>query len=148
MRSRDSKGFARLWETLKGAIYRRSEGGGEFTGGAATGNVGDCSIDGKALDNSRPDFEVSATQTIKGDEMSTATVTQNAAPETTAASPAVQGMSLEDKILLATKQSETVIALFSPQIAAAVEAGVEVEPLVSGLAKLVIGVFHHHAELK
>lgn len=62
-------------------------------------------------------------------------------------SPAVTVQpSLEDKILAAVADSEKVIAAFSPTIAGLVAAGVAVEPVISGMVKLVIGIFQHHTK--
>lgn len=56
----------------------------------------------------------------------------------------VQQPSLEDKILAAVQQSEQVIGLFSPTIAQVAAAGVQMEPVISGFAQLIIGIFKHH----
>jgi hypothetical protein len=60
-------------------------------------------------------------------------------------SPAVtQQPSLEDKLLAAAQQSEQVVAVFSPQIAELVATGVSVEPIFSGIVKMIVGLFQHH----
>lgn len=61
---------------------------------------------------------------------------------------AIQQLSIEDKILLAAQQAESVVSIFSPMAAQAVAAGVQVEPVISGLAKLIVGLFHHHTGVK
>jgi hypothetical protein len=53
-------------------------------------------------------------------------------------------LSLEQKILQAATVSEQAVALFSPVAAQAIAAGVAVEPVFSGLAKLILGIFKHH----
>lgn len=55
-----------------------------------------------------------------------------------------QPLTLEQKIELAAQQSESVIAIFSPSIAGLVQAGVEVEPIVSGFLQMIISLFKHH----
>jgi hypothetical protein len=57
---------------------------------------------------------------------------------------AVQQPTLEDKILLATQQAEQIISAFNPKVAQLIEAGVAVEPVISGIAKMIAGLFHHH----
>lgn len=57
----------------------------------------------------------------------------------------VDQASLEQKITGAAAQASSIVAMFSPAAAQAVAAGVEVEPIVSGLVKLFIHFFTHHA---
>jgi len=54
----------------------------------------------------------------------------------------------EDKILLASAEAAKVAAIFAPAVGNAISAGVAVEPLVSGIVKLIVGLFHHHAGVK
>ncbi len=56
--------------------------------------------------------------------------------------------SLEDKILLASDEASKVATIFSPAVGAAIKAGVSVEPIISGMVKLIIGLFHHHTGTK
>lgn len=56
--------------------------------------------------------------------------------------------SVEAKILQATEQAEQVVGIFSPAAAQAVAQGVAVEPLLSGFAKTIFGIFHHHTGVK
>lgn len=51
----------------------------------------------------------------------------------------------EAKILQAAQAAESAVAVFSPAAAQAVQAGVAVEPMVSGLVKMFISIFKHHA---
>lgn len=53
-------------------------------------------------------------------------------------------LTLEQKILLATQQSEQVVSIFSPTIAGLVQAGVEIEPIISGFVQMIAGLFKHH----
>jgi hypothetical protein len=55
---------------------------------------------------------------------------------------------LEDKILVATQQAAQIASIFSPAAGAAVAAGVSVEPVISGLVKMIAGLFHHHSGIK
>jgi len=59
-------------------------------------------------------------------------------------SAVTQQPSIEDKILLATAEASKIAELFSRPIAEAIRAGVAIEPVISGIAKLIAGVFHHH----
>jgi hypothetical protein len=59
------------------------------------------------------------------------------------ATPAAQP-SLEQKIDTAVAQSAQIVNAFSPSIARALEAGAEVEPLISGMVQLFISIFRHH----
>lgn len=61
-----------------------------------------------------------------------------------AAGPVQTKPSLEEKILKAVQESETIVSIFSPAAAEAVAAGVAVEPLFSGLLRGIIGHFRHH----
>lgn len=65
-------------------------------------------------------------------------------PATASTSTAVQQPSMEDKILVAASQAETIVGIFSPAAAEMVQAGVSVEPLMSGMIRLIVGLFHHH----
>jgi hypothetical protein len=51
--------------------------------------------------------------------------------------------SLEQKITNAAGEASAIVAHFSPAAGAAIAAGVEVEPVVSGLVKLFAHFFHH-----
>jgi hypothetical protein len=59
-------------------------------------------------------------------------------------SPVTQQPSLEDKILLATQEAAKIAAIFSPAVAQVITLGVSVEPVISGLVKLIAGLFQHH----
>jgi len=76
----------------------------------------------------------------------TSTVPGSASTGTSTTGPVVQQPSLEDKILQAASEAEQIAAIFSPAAAQLVTLGVSIEPVVSGLAKLIIGVFHHHTK--
>lgn len=54
--------------------------------------------------------------------------------------------SLEEKIDGAAAQASQIVAAFSPAAAVAIQAGVAVEPVVSGLIKMFIELFKHHAK--
>ena len=71
-----------------------------------------------------------------------------AQPATTTGSTQVSDLTLEQKILNATRDSEKIISSFSPQVAALVDIGVASEPLFSGLARMIAGLFHHHTGVK
>jgi len=67
------------------------------------------------------------------------------ATATSAASPSsLANLSTEQKILAASEEAAQVTKIFSPAIGAAIDAGVAVEPVVSGFVHLIIGLFHHH----
>ena len=51
---------------------------------------------------------------------------------------------LEQKITAAVAQSAQIIAEFSPTVAAIIDAGLIVEPDISGLVRLFAALFHHH----
>jgi hypothetical protein len=59
-------------------------------------------------------------------------------------SPVTQQPTLEDKILLATKEAAAIADIFSPAVARVIQLGVAVEPVVAGLVKLISGLFQHH----
>ena len=59
-------------------------------------------------------------------------------------SPAVEQPTLEDKLTLAAAQSETIVEAFSPQVAELIKTGVAVEPVLSGIAHMIAGLFKHH----
>ena len=67
--------------------------------------------------------------------------TQPAFTPTTQAGP-----TLEQKIDAAAAQASQIVATFSPAAGAAIEAGVAVEPVVSGLVQMFIALFHHHVK--
>lgn len=63
--------------------------------------------------------------------------------------PAVtQPPTLEERILLATEQAAQIAAIFSPRVSALIDAGVAIEPVVSGLIKLISGLFHYHTGVR
>lgn len=53
---------------------------------------------------------------------------------------------LEQKIDTAAAQASTIVAAFSPAAAAAIQAGVAVEPVISGLIHMLAALFAHHAK--
>lgn len=53
-------------------------------------------------------------------------------------------LTLEQKIENAAAQAAQVASSFSPAIGMAIQAGVEVEPVISGMVQLIIGLFRHH----
>lgn len=57
--------------------------------------------------------------------------------------PAVP-QSLEQKIEMAAAEAAQVAAIFSPGVGAAIQAGVAVEPVISGFIQLLVGIFKHH----
>lgn len=61
----------------------------------------------------------------------------------TSATPATP-LTLEQKILAAAAQSEQVVAIFSPAAAGLIAAGVDVEPILSGLVKAIVSLFTKH----
>lgn len=71
------------------------------------------------------------------------------APATAAFVPqdqaAAQQLSLEQKLDAAAAQASTIVAAFSPAAAIAIQAGVAVEPVVSGLIHMFVALFKHHA---
>jgi hypothetical protein len=62
----------------------------------------------------------------------------------TATVPAVAKPSLEQKIVDAADQSAQIVAAFSPQAAVLIKTGVAVEPIISGIAHIIAGLFRHH----
>ena len=58
---------------------------------------------------------------------------------------AVAAPSTEEKVLAAAQQASAIVAMFQPQAAAAIQAGVEVEPIIKGLVGMFIAIFQHHA---
>ena len=64
-------------------------------------------------------------------------------PSTTAAAATP---SLEDKITAAAEKSAAIVATFSPAAGAAIEAGAQVEPIISALIHMFVGLFHHHVK--
>lgn len=64
-----------------------------------------------------------------------------------AAQPVPEGQQqLEDKITAAAAKASEIVAMFAPGAAAAIQAGVAVEPVVSGMVKLFVHMFHHHVK--
>lgn len=64
----------------------------------------------------------------------------------TQATPVVTSSpTLEEKILYAATEAEKVVALFQPTAAAAIAAGVQVEPMIKGLVGMFAAIFKHHA---
>lgn len=59
-----------------------------------------------------------------------------------------QQLTLEDKILLAAQEAAKVSQIFSPAVAKVIELGVATEPIISGMVKLIVGLFHHHTEVQ
>lgn len=70
--------------------------------------------------------------------------TAPATPATDAGTPAPT--TLEQKIELAAAEAAQVASLFSPAIGKAIEAGVSIEPILSGFFQLLIGIFKHHTK--
>jgi hypothetical protein len=58
--------------------------------------------------------------------------------------PTPAPQTLEDKILLAIEQADQIVAEFSPGVATLIGSGVAVEPVISGFARMIIGLFKHH----
>lgn len=54
--------------------------------------------------------------------------------------------SLEQKIDEAAAQASSIVSTFSPAAAAAIESGVAIEPVISGMVHMFIGLFKHHAK--
>jgi hypothetical protein len=52
---------------------------------------------------------------------------------------------LEEKIDTAAAEAAQIVAAFSPAAATAIQAGVAVEPVVSGLLHMFAALFKHHA---
>ena len=63
----------------------------------------------------------------------------------TTATPATPA-TLEQKIDLAAAEAAQVASIFSPALAATIQAGVSVEPVIGGFIQLLIGLFKHHAK--
>lgn len=63
----------------------------------------------------------------------------------TPATPQPQ-LTLEQQIDSAAEKASTIVQQFSPQAAAAVAAGAEVEPIISGIVQMFISLFRHHAK--
>jgi hypothetical protein len=59
---------------------------------------------------------------------------------TTSATP----LTTEQKVLLAIQESNQVVSAFSPVAGTIVAAGVQAEPIVSGLVHMIQGLFKHH----
>jgi hypothetical protein len=55
-------------------------------------------------------------------------------------------LTLEQKIDAAATQAGQIVSVFSPKAAALIEAGVEVEPIISGFVQMFIAIFKHHAK--
>lgn len=55
---------------------------------------------------------------------------------------------LEAAILKATTEASSIVSEFSPAIGKVIGAGVAVEPVVSGFARLLVGLFHHHTKVQ
>jgi hypothetical protein len=51
---------------------------------------------------------------------------------------------LEGKIVLAGQEAAAAISLFAPQVGMAAKLGLAMEPIFSGFARMIIGIFHHH----
>lgn len=65
----------------------------------------------------------------------------------TAPTPApVAQPTTEQKILAAAEIASQAVSIFVPAAGAAVKAGVAVEPVISGLVQLFIGIFKHHSK--
>jgi len=60
--------------------------------------------------------------------------------------PAQPVQSLEQTIDAAAAEAGQIVAAFSPTAATAIEAGAEVEPIISGIVHMFIGLFKHHAK--
>lgn len=65
---------------------------------------------------------------------------------TAATVPAVAKPTLEQKLVDAADQSAQIVAAFSPQAAILIKTGVAVEPVISGIAHMIHGLFVHHAK--
>jgi hypothetical protein len=58
----------------------------------------------------------------------------------------VEQPTLEQKIDAAVQQAAQIVAPFSAAAAGAIEAGAEVEPIISGIVQLFVGLFTHHVK--
>lgn len=65
---------------------------------------------------------------------------------TVAPVPVPAQQSLEDKLTTAAAQSAQIVAAFSPQAAVLIQTGVAIEPVISGLAHMIAGLFKHHVK--
>jgi hypothetical protein len=54
--------------------------------------------------------------------------------------------SLEQRIDEAAAQASDIVAKFSPQAGALCRAGAELEPVISGLVHMFVGLFKHHVK--
>lgn len=61
-----------------------------------------------------------------------------------ATAPVVTGQTMDQKIDAAVQQGAKIVELFAPQAAAAIEAGVAVEPVIHGFIGFIIALFRHH----
>ncbi len=52
-------------------------------------------------------------------------------------------VSIEQKILTASSETAQIMSVFNPGIAAAIAAGVAVEPLLKGMVQMFLAIFHH-----
>lgn len=66
-------------------------------------------------------------------------------PQVTPA-PGQLAPSLEQQIDAAAAKASGIVAQFSPQAAAVIAAGTEVEPIISGIVQMFIGLFRHHVK--
>lgn len=60
--------------------------------------------------------------------------------------PSNSSPTLEQKLDDAAVQASQVVAAFSQPAAVLIQSGVAIEPVISGIVKLVIGLFAHHAK--
>lgn len=64
-----------------------------------------------------------------------------------AVAPAVtQQPSMTDKIMLASKEAAAIAEIFAPSAAAAVDAGIAVEPIIISFGQMIVNLFHHHTK--
>lgn len=64
----------------------------------------------------------------------------------TSATPAPAQPTLEQKILQASSEAAVIASAFSPAVATAIQTGVAVEPVISGLVHMFAELFRHHAK--
>lgn len=74
--------------------------------------------------------------------MSTSTVPTTPAP-TSGLPSTTPPLSLEQKIVTAAAEAAQIVSMFNPTAAAAVAAGAELEPIVSGMVQMFIALFRH-----
>jgi hypothetical protein len=53
-------------------------------------------------------------------------------------------LTLEQKLLNAAIEADKIVATFNPAVAELISAGIAIEPIISGIAKMVAGIFQHH----